>query len=95
MEPVSGAGKAGHPQVDVIGRGRRALDVTPVIPAPTDIVGRDDEKPEAPQAKNKWLKNTAPIGDRRTVAISQRQTAAVVGRPWSPTKAKHPRSHER
>ena len=44
-------------------------DVTPVIRAPTDIIGRDDDtpRPPAPEAKNKWL--TASVDDDAATVI--------------------------
>jgi ribosomal protein S9 len=45
-------------------------DVTPVVRAPGDIIGRDDgvERPQAPKAKNKWL--TASVVDDAAEVIA-------------------------
>jgi hypothetical protein len=43
-------------------------DVTPVVRAPSDIIGRDDDgpRPEAPKARNKWL-NASVVDDAAAV----------------------------
>jgi len=60
-------------------------DVTPVVRAPDDIIGRDDDaqRPEAPKAKNKWL--TASVVD---------DAAEVIGAAFDEACRRDP-AHER